>query len=207
MACGLGWCWTKRLYDALSARTIPILSGSDIVMPFEKFINWEAISVKVTSDTWHNTSKGRELDNFRKKLRYESDLFRQRLHSLYESIGINSDMRGGIEHKMKPQYIELAKTFQNRWANPAQLLHEFEETLIWKKMTNIHKVFRWFYFNNTEDRNIPWKHPFKLIQLEMWCQVTTFEQRRKIHNHSKSSDLCLNSPNHVAEAEYIRKRH
>lgn len=195
-ACGLGYCWSQRLFESMAARSIPILQGSELVMPFEKFLNWAAFTVKMTASTWHNDTG--KADDFRKALRYESDLFRLRLFDFYESVGINIDFHGTqpIEHLITPELI--AKAANN------DALQELQNTMIWRKMENLHSVFPWFYFNGTEDSYIvPWKHPFKLIQLEIWCRITNFEYRQRLRQHREAEDLCLRPSNYIASSEYV----
>lgn len=198
--CGLGFCWSARIFESIAARSIPILAGSDLVMPFEKFLNWEAFSVKMTTKTWHNETG--DADNFRKALRYESDLFRLRLFEFYESIGLNINFHGDrpVEHRITPDLIAKATNSKEG----VEALKQLEDTMIWRKMTNMREVFPWFYFNGTEESYIvPWKHPFKLIQLEIWCRITTLAHRQKLHQHTEGEDLCVRPSNYIARSEYL----
>lgn len=210
--CGMGWCWSRRLYETIAARTIPILIGSDIILPFEKFLNWESFTVKISSDTWHSIHSS-DLDSnlsvFRRALRQEADKFRWCLFDFYESMGVNIDLYNqttgdgaGVELRITSELVRRAKESDEAIVKSAYI--NLKDTLIWRKMRVLHEVFPWLYFNNTEDSyQVPWKHPFKLLQLEMWCQVTTLEYRITIHRHSEHEDLCLRPANRVASLEYL----
>lgn len=44
--CGFA-CWSQRLYHAMAVSTVPLLVNSGTLQPFERFVDWRKISVKV----------------------------------------------------------------------------------------------------------------------------------------------------------------
>ncbi len=46
--------WSPRIYEAIQIGTIPILLVDNIVLPFERFINWRAISAKINVSNIQN---------------------------------------------------------------------------------------------------------------------------------------------------------
>ena len=56
--CPAGYApWSKRLYEAIMFKTIPIIIANGIIQPFERFLNWTKFTVKM------NTAIVNEYDN------------------------------------------------------------------------------------------------------------------------------------------------
>ena len=49
--------WSVRLYDAIQQNTVPVLLANGIILPFEKFINWELFTVKFDSSAIINGNR------------------------------------------------------------------------------------------------------------------------------------------------------
>jgi hypothetical protein len=193
--CGLGWCWSRRLYHALASRTVPVLTGSDIIMPFERFIDWERLTVKVSAGMWRNESTGQtgQMSRFRQRLRREADLFRLRLDVFLRSVRGRREEVGVPRASNVTQYIrrELNSTTEARLA--------LTDTLLWRKMTAIQHALDLLYWNTSvAGHTLPWRHPWKLLQLEMWCALP-LQQRQP---PTRKSDPCTRPVNRIAEREY-----
>lgn len=42
--------WSVRLYDSIQQNSVPVILANGIILPFEKFINWELFTVKFDSE-------------------------------------------------------------------------------------------------------------------------------------------------------------
>jgi hypothetical protein len=128
----------------------------------------------------------------------EADLFRGRLYKYWDHIGVNYTSHE--EYYMLPEYLN--RTALDQEGN--DLLDSLQNTLIWRKMTYTNQVYQWFYFDeNATTDSLPWKHPYKLLQLEMWCRVSTYDSRKKSLNHALSDDLCNRKSNVIATQQYF----
>lgn len=46
--CPLGWApWSPRIFESVQIGCIPVIIADDIILPFEKYFNWERIAVRV----------------------------------------------------------------------------------------------------------------------------------------------------------------
>lgn len=146
----------------------------------------------MSAETWHNETG--QLDRFRATMRMHADNFRSKLFKFWKSIGIDELS----ETRMKSEFLngELDD-------NSKLLLEDLKKTLIWKKMEFINSAKQWFYFDQFTSDNIPLKHPFKLLQLEMWCRVTDLKAREKEFGRRILNDLCARPSNLIAKEEYF----
>lgn len=184
-------------------------------MPFEKFVPWSGFTVKVSTETWRNASSGK-FQEIRKKMRYECDKFRH-IVDLFR-LSLKGNIRDHIEGEPTSNK-HLGARLKGPSDETRSYLKSVHESLIYKKMLNIHRNFGWLFWNSTADHNLPLKHPFKLIQLEIYCRVTTHEERAMptvfvgdVEIVKKSSfvitsrnDPCLWPPNKLStdKIEYI----
>jgi len=192
--CGMA-CWSMRLYEAIVSRTIPIISGDGIIQPFEKFIDWSKISVKMSTDTWHNTSK-RNL--YRKQIRIAADEFRASLHADLKNISISKPVNpiewGKIE-RMKRLAHEIPSWMDGNYTRLSQ-------TTVYKKMAAITAAARWFDLKTAESGSD--NHPgnaFQLLLVEMWCRVFKVNITGGFHGNIHPN--CLYPSDATARIEYF----
>jgi len=165
--CGFA-CWSTRLYDCIASLNIPIIVGTGNIQAFEKFINWKKLSVKMSRETWFNVTARNE---FRRLVRVEADTFRDIVDSRTDALrdAINATLAAEKEAAV--------------WSS-----------FIGSKMENLRRVFPWFYFDGNFFQSIPWKHPYRLLQLEIWCRVSSLDDRRRafqdfIHQSNDSKSI------------------
>ena len=179
-ACGYS-CWSMREYEALAHRTIPIIVGDGTIQAFEKFIDWTAISVKISNQTWFNTSLR---NRFRRLIRNASDEFRSALQ---------------ID---KLKFKNLEKSLLNPYIKHDKI--SMKNTLIYKKIKSISTIVDWFDYTQA-DFNLanqlvpPLRSAYNLILVEIWCKVI-FPSLKK---PEKFEEACLSNPDYVARKEYL----
>jgi hypothetical protein len=170
--CGVA-CWSQRLYSYLYAGTIPIIVSSGTVQPFERWLDWSSFTIKISPDTWNDLPK---LISFRKQLRVEADVFRDRLDAFHRLRRKGSEPNQDRDHahdmsdKMSMHEIERYAREHQRVA-PA--FRRLQETLIWRKIRSGQAAMEWLHFVedfSERDRVSP-KHAMRLLTLEMWCNA------------------------------------
>jgi hypothetical protein len=67
--------WTSRFYNYLNMGIIPVVPSDGVVLPFEKFLNYPAFSVKLLSSTYNTNNKGpiQELERVAERERSGAD--------------------------------------------------------------------------------------------------------------------------------------
>jgi hypothetical protein len=58
--CPAGWaCWSSRLYDAFDKGTIPVLLADDMVIPFERWLDYDKLQIQIATGNPVNLSRNR----------------------------------------------------------------------------------------------------------------------------------------------------
>ncbi|CAF3990163.1 unnamed protein product [Rotaria magnacalcarata] len=69
--------WSYRIYEAIQLGVIPVILADNVVLPFERFINWQSFSVKINVSNLHEIiNRVNNITSFKRyiaqKLRYAS---------------------------------------------------------------------------------------------------------------------------------------
>jgi hypothetical protein len=187
--CGMV-CWSQRLYFELNQGTIPIIVSSGGILPFDRFLNWTTISMKLTSEIWND---GTALLPYRQKIRQESDLFRQILDTYFESYlrslppFLNSKSKSLIDKNEIVSDISLDK-------KATEVFQRLKDTYIWKKRMRIEEVLPWLYIKDDIKRDQK-KHSFRLLCLEIWCRL---QERR-----GETAHICQHRSDRTSRLSYV----
>ena len=207
--CGAA-CWSMRLYEALEFKTIPILVSDGPIQAFEKFIDWSKISVKISSQTWHDDNR---LIQFRQKLRNTSDELRIIHKREADKLTMEAHVRGvkglecgkvGVTCEGK-QLLRLNHELElNEAARNG--LKALEDTFIVKKIHAIENVTDFFDYNDADEAlahktKQPNISAYKMILLEMWCRVAALNVNNDFPNGVHKA--CLNNADYTARMEYF----
>jgi hypothetical protein len=67
--------WTSRFYNYLNMGIVPIVPSDGVILPFEKFLNYPAFSIKLLSSTYNANNKGpiQELERAAEEARRGAD--------------------------------------------------------------------------------------------------------------------------------------
>jgi hypothetical protein len=155
-------CWSQRLYEALAVYTIPIIVTDGGIQAFERFIDWRTISVKMNLQTWTNKTL---LANYRKQIRIESDLFRNKLASCGSKL---QPALRGFDFNDQFTWFEAARN-----GNISECLELFD-TFYWKKSEMISQASEWFDFSEIKESRI---HAFRLLTMEIFCHAMAYLNR------------------------------
>lgn len=202
--CGIG-CWSKRLYDAIATYTIPIFPTDGVYEPFERFIDWSKLAVKIHSSTWFNITIR---NKFRRKLRYEADLFRNELRECLKLYCLNDKNLKDLNLSFSINLFELL-------SNCSRLRSNY----LWQKKVSLQEAFQIFKFDlpQLEKRDkstfrvpkklsMPRLNAFAFLELEMWCHIRLFNQQNILNNPKDEmmiQTLCGNLPSETAYVEYF----
>jgi hypothetical protein len=181
--CGLV-CWSQRLYYELNQHTIPIIVSSGGILPFDRFVNWTTFSMKITSEIWNDKSL---LLNWRRKIRKESDVFRQILDDYFEHY---AKLHHISSHSVLKNEIVSEIAVEGRSSPSFNLL---KETYIWRKLLHIEEALPWLYIKDDIKRDRR-KHAFRLLCLEIWCRL---DQQQKTGN-----SVCQNRSDRTSRMSY-----
>jgi len=206
-ACGNA-CWSKREFEALAHRTIPIIVGDGSIQAFEKFIDWTSISVKMSSDAWHNTSLR---NSYRKKLRYASDDFRR---AYQKDCKDSPTLPNQTDYQINNDY-----TSNNKFVSKCPNVSHIQDTLIYKKIATITNVVDWIDYNQADlslayGLSPPNESAYNMIVLEIWCRLLQLKkgEQSKVTGDSSGSnsklildipEVCGNSADYTARKEYF----
>lgn len=193
-------CWSQRLYFQLNQHTIPVIVSSGGLLPFDRFLNWKAFTMKITSEIWNSE---KDLTTFRQFLRLEADKFRSILDKYFEHY---------IELKKLQTLRRSYELIKNKIVSnidydgaETPYFQELKETYIWKKREQIKLALPWLYIKNDIKHDMP-KHAFRLLTLELWCRLYEREKEKKNHNHDHNHNHNSNSNSNSNESEEMKKR-
>lgn len=184
--------------------TVPILVNDGAIQAFERFVDWRQFSVKISIDTFFNDTRRTA---FRQRLRNESDRYRSHLFSCWNQVyGLklshfrNMSSQNSGERQVKVENRQILSQLDTKWlmlaingsvSECAAIL----ETLMWKKGLAMQRVFPWFDFSNTSKE----KHAFRLLTLEIWCQLVNLDGIRTLNFDS----ICTKRKDMTARIEYF----
>jgi hypothetical protein len=95
--------WSPRLYESIQLGAIPILLADNIVLPFERFIDWRSISVKINVSNIRNiTNFVHRIDNFEKYIKQKLKNALPYLHAFRWPYSANADNEFN-KHVFQPQ--------------------------------------------------------------------------------------------------------
>lgn len=192
-------CWSMRLYHALTERTIPIVTGNGIVQAFEKFIDWTKITIKMSSETWHDSEKR---NMYRKNMRNACDDFRAAFKADLKNLSyINkiNPIEWGKNERMKRLNHEIP-SWMGMWGG--NNFSQLTETFIYNKMKAITSVAQWFDLQSAQGIRDDFSgNAFQLLMTEMWCRVSRLNATG--HFYDKTHPNCLNPSNATARIEYF----
>jgi hypothetical protein len=195
--CGYA-CWSQRLYEAMAVYTVPIIVTDGTIQAFERFIDWRKFTVKIGLTTWTNTTA---LRVFRSQIRSASDAFRTRLLDCWKSLNISTSFVHGDPITYTGgdgQSRSDSRQRNDQWLQEANRGHpvcsKVLDTLIWKKTMAISRVLPWLDFSDVgSSQKI---HAFRLLTLEMWCQV-------KMSSAAAPPKICGRRADFTARIEYV----
>jgi hypothetical protein len=95
--------WSPRLYEAIQIGTTPIILADNIVLPFERFIDWRSFSAKINVSNIRNiTDIVYRIDNFEQYIKHKLENALPYLHAFrwpYSFISENEH----YNHTFQPQ--------------------------------------------------------------------------------------------------------
>jgi hypothetical protein len=171
--CGMV-CWSQRLYFELNQGTIPIIVSTGGILPFDRFLNWTAISMKMTSEIWNDETA---LLPWRQKVRKESDHFRQILDKYFDSYLRSLPTATRAQSELSIDKNEIVSNLPLD-SKATQIFERLKGTYIWKKRLMIEEMLPWLYIKDDIKRDQK-KHAFRLLCLEIWCRLQEQQQQRQ----------------------------
>ena len=193
-------CWSARMYDGMAYYIIPILINTGAINAFERYFNWTLFTCKMNLHTFESPLLSIQ---YRQKLRIEVDLvrsileeYKQEQATLYTNTYTAYNNKY-INYSLYPTTPIIHNNFKLPLDKPSSTsisaaLKKLLQTSIYKKLSHIKHIFPWFLYHETGEVGRP--NAYRLITLEMWCQVAPAAVK---------PSTCSRPVNTISQLEYV----
>eukprot|EP01041_Mallomonas_annulata_P008740 gene8740-18061_t len=190
--------WSVRLYDAIYHDVVPVILADRIVLPFERFLDWTAFTVKVQSEPVSvpvDENRRRHIAMFEKMHEYAqqhrkavlSDVVRRTRGHLIQKESDGGGGDGGAT-------VNLSQNASVK----ASYLH--------RKQMALGRAKEWLHWNNNNSNNTSQTGGvFRLFVLELWCRSTKTKSSQSMSSmttRTKKEEICGNPVSRLANMTY-----